>query len=71
MVMGNQALDPEAIKFLNAIMANFHARMEKEYIFTDDELKQLTMPTLLIGGMEDALVPVERLYRGCKSCCRN
>ncbi len=61
MVMGNQALHPEAIKFMNAILANFHARMEKEYIFTDAELKRLTMPTLLIGGTEDALIPIEKV----------
>ncbi len=61
LVTGNQVIHPEAIRFMNVIMANFHARMEKEYIFTDDELKRLTMPTLLIGGAEDALVPVEKI----------
>lgn len=61
LVMGNQIMDPEVIKFMNTIMSNFHARMEKEYIFTDNELKQLTMPTLLIGGTEDAIVPVEKV----------
>jgi pimeloyl-ACP methyl ester carboxylesterase len=61
MVMGNQIMHPEAIKFMNTIMANFHARLEKEYVFTDDELKQLSMPTLLIGGMEDALIPIEKV----------
>jgi len=59
--MGKQVMHPEAINFMNAIMANFHARIEKEYIFTDDELKRLTMSTLLIGGTEDALVPIEKV----------
>jgi len=61
LVMGKQVMHPEAINFMNAIMANFHARIEKEYIFTDDELKRLTMSTLLIGGTEDALVPIEKV----------
>lgn len=61
MVMGNQNMHPEAIKFMNAILANFHARMEKEYIFSDYELKRLTMPTLLIGGSEDMLIPIEKV----------
>lgn len=61
LVMGNQVMHPEAIKFMNTIMANFHARLEKEYIFRDDELKRLTMPTLLIGGTEDALIPIEKV----------
>jgi pimeloyl-ACP methyl ester carboxylesterase len=61
MVMGNQTMHPEAIKFMNVILANFHARLEKEYVFTDDELKRLTMPTLLIGGTEDALIPIEKV----------
>ena len=61
MVMGKHVMHPEAIKFMNAIMANFHARLEKEYTFTDDELKRLAMPTLLIGGTEDALIPIEKV----------
>ncbi len=61
LVMGKQVMHPEAIMFMNAIMTNFHARIEKEYIFTDAELKRLTMPTLLIGGTEDALVPIEKV----------
>lgn len=61
MIMGNQAMHPEAIKFMNVILANFRARLEKEYVFTDDELKRLTMPTLLIGGAEDALIPIEKV----------
>jgi pimeloyl-ACP methyl ester carboxylesterase len=61
LVMGKQAMHPDAIRFMNTIMANFNGRLEKEYIFSDEELKRLTMPTLLIGGTEDALVPVEKV----------
>ena len=46
---------------MDAILANFNARVEKEYIFTDEELKCLVMPTLIIGGTDDALIPMERV----------
>jgi len=58
-VIGKQPIHPEAVKFMDAILTHFKARMGKEYLFSDDELKRLTMPTLLIGGTEDALIPME------------
>ena len=58
-VFGKQPIHPEAVKFMDAIMTHFKARIGKEYLFSDDELKRLNMPTLLIGGTEDALIPME------------
>lgn len=60
-VLGKDHMHPEAVKFMNAILAHFKARMGKEYLFSDDELQRLQMPTLLIGGLEDALIPMERV----------
>jgi pimeloyl-ACP methyl ester carboxylesterase len=40
-------------------MTHFKARIGKEYLFSDDELKRLNMPALLIGGTQDALIPME------------
>lgn len=60
MVIGNLTLHPEAIKFMDTIMTNFHPRIGKEYIYSDDELKRLNMPTLLVGGLEDALIANEK-----------
>jgi pimeloyl-ACP methyl ester carboxylesterase len=62
-VFGKQPIHPEAVNFMDAIMAHFKARMCKEYLFSDDELRRLNMPTLLIGGKEDALIPVESVAR--------
>jgi pimeloyl-ACP methyl ester carboxylesterase len=62
-VFGKQPIHPEAVKFMDAIMTHFKARMGKEYLFSDDELRRLNMPTLLIGGKEDALIPVESVAR--------
>jgi pimeloyl-ACP methyl ester carboxylesterase len=52
-------MHPEAVKFMESIYANFHARREKEYLFSDEELKRLNMPTLFVGGAEDALIPMD------------
>lgn len=58
-VIGNHAIHPDAVKFMNIIMTNFKSRIDKEYLFTDDELKRLDMPVLLLGGAEDAIRPMD------------
>ena len=55
LVLGKQPMHPEAVSFMNSIYAHFKTRRGKEYLFTDDELSRLNMPTLLIVGKEDAL----------------
>jgi pimeloyl-ACP methyl ester carboxylesterase len=67
-VLGRQPIHPEAVKFMNAILTHFKARMGKEYLFSDDELKRLNMPTLLIGGTEDALIPMESVAPRMQKC---
>ena len=60
MVYGKQAIHPEADKYYTLIVNNFKSRIGKPYIFSDEELKRLTMPTLLITGAEDALCDSEK-----------
>jgi pimeloyl-ACP methyl ester carboxylesterase len=55
-VMGRQQLHPDAIIIMNTIMRHFKARIEKEYIFSDEELSRLTMPVLFLGGAQDAIL---------------
>jgi pimeloyl-ACP methyl ester carboxylesterase len=59
LVFGKQPIHPEAAKFMEAIYTHFKVRIGKEYLFSDDELKRLNMPTLLIGGAQDALFPMQ------------
>lgn len=59
-VFGKQ-LDADAVKYMNVIMNNVKPRMDKEYIFTDEELKRLTMPVFLVGGTEDVVRPVDKI----------
>lgn len=67
LVNGKQPIHPEAQKFLEAIYTNFNTRVEKEYLFSDEELGHLNMPVMYIGGAQDALfdnkAAAERLQR--------
>jgi pimeloyl-ACP methyl ester carboxylesterase len=60
-VFGKQPIHEDAIKVMNVIMTHFNARMEREYIFSDEELKRLKMPILLIGGTEDVIRPMDKI----------
>ncbi|MDR0265126.1 MAG: alpha/beta hydrolase [Sphingobacterium sp.] len=55
LVLGNQRVDQRIVAFMDLIQTNFNARIEKEYIFSDDELSRLTMPVLFIGGEQDVI----------------
>ncbi|PUV24472.1 alpha/beta fold hydrolase [Sphingobacterium athyrii] len=55
LVLGSQRVDQKVVAFLDLIQTNFNARIEKEYIFSDDELSRLTMPVLFIGGEQDVI----------------
>jgi pimeloyl-ACP methyl ester carboxylesterase len=59
-VFGKETILEEAEKIMNVIMNNFNSRMEKEYIFSDSELKNLNMPVFIIGGDKDALCQTEK-----------
>jgi pimeloyl-ACP methyl ester carboxylesterase len=67
MVFGNQPMDEGAARFMNVIMTGFNPRFDRQPLFTDEELKKLTMPVLVIGGELDALLPsrktIERMHR--------
>jgi pimeloyl-ACP methyl ester carboxylesterase len=43
------------------MMGNFKGRMGVLPIFADDELRRLTMPTLLLGGTDDALRDMDKI----------
>lgn len=63
-VFGRQPMDAEAIQIMDAILTYFKPRIEKQPIFTDEELLRLKMPTLLVAGEQDALIdPVKTAQR--------
>ena len=72
-VFGDQPVHPDALKYMNAIMTHFKLRVSNLPIFSDAELRGLSMPVLLMVGERDAILPsrkmagrLERLIPGLK-----
>lgn len=61
-VFGNVKVEKDVIDFMNVLMTNLIPRMDKEYIFSDEELAKLSMPTLFIGGDRDVIRPVIKIH---------
>ncbi len=55
-VLGKDVMAPEGVEFMNTIMTHFIPRIEAEVLFSDEELRRLTMPVLLIAGADDAVL---------------
>lgn len=55
LVYGSQPIPPGVEEVMAVVTQNFNSRMGVLPIFTDDELRRLTMPTLLLMGEQDAL----------------
>lgn len=53
--------DWDVVGFMDIIMRNFRPEIAKPYLFSDQELERLTMPTLLIAGSEDPLMDTPRM----------
>jgi pimeloyl-ACP methyl ester carboxylesterase/ribosomal protein S18 acetylase RimI-like enzyme len=60
-LFGNQPVPAEAGEFTNLILTHFKPRVGALPIFSDEELRRLTMPTLLLAGAQDALRDSERI----------
>jgi pimeloyl-ACP methyl ester carboxylesterase len=59
-VTGDVPMDPDALAYMNVIMTHYKPRVGSSPTFTDDELRRLTMPVLLIVGARDTLLPSEK-----------
>jgi len=60
-VYSGQQIHPEAVKYSLLIADQFRPRMQPIPIFSDEALKRLTMPVLLIAGKKDALLFSEKM----------
>lgn len=56
-VYGDEAIPKEALEYGNLIIKHYNPRMGSLPVFTGEELSKLIMPTLFIGGENDALLP--------------
>lgn len=61
LIYGHQPYPPEAVQVMELVTRHFKSRVGKLPIFSDEELRRLTMPTLLIGGGEDGMRPVNKI----------
>jgi len=55
MVFGRERVPAEMERFLTLVMREFKPRLEMLPLFSDEQLRQLTMPTLVLVGSEDRL----------------
>jgi pimeloyl-ACP methyl ester carboxylesterase len=55
LTLGKDRIGEEGERFMNAIMTHFKPRIGSLAKFTDEELKRLTMPVLLVGGSQDPI----------------
>lgn len=60
-VYGKEKIPEEAIEFGKLIMKHYRPRMGSLPVLTDQELSKLTMPTLYMGGENDALLPTKKI----------
>jgi pimeloyl-ACP methyl ester carboxylesterase len=65
--LGAQRLPKELDDWMNLVMQSFVPRTGKEYLFSDEELRRLTMPVLLITGERDAVRDTPRMARRLRS----
>lgn len=59
-VYGNETIPEQALEFGNLVMKHYNPRVGSLPVFKDDELRKLTMPTLYVGGENDALLPSKK-----------
>lgn len=59
-LFGNQSVPEGVIDIFTTVSTNFVPRTETQPVFTDDELRRLTMPVLMLGGSGDIAFDNER-----------
>lgn len=61
MLYADQRVPASAEEMIAIMIHNFRTRMGILPLFSDEELQRLTMPTLLLGGIKDALRDIEQI----------
>lgn len=66
-INGDQPIPEEMLKYQKLIGKNFNYRRETIPIFSDDELKLLTIPTVLFVGLKDIMLYSDKTARRLES----
>lgn len=61
LIYGSQPIPDGVEKIMSTVTSNFKPRVGVLPIFTDEELRRLTMPTLLLGGDQDTLRDLNKI----------
>lgn len=61
MVFGNQPISAEVDEYMTLMLTHFKRRTGVPPVFSDEELRRLTMPVLLLGGAQDAIRDSEKI----------
>ncbi len=67
MMYGDEPFPSEVEDIVVQVMKNFKPRIEKPYIFSNEELARLTMPVLLIGGTKDVIFNIDQIAKRLSS----
>jgi pimeloyl-ACP methyl ester carboxylesterase len=59
-LFGNLPVPADVINYMDLVMSNIRSRNASMLVFSDEELKRLTMPTLLLGGLKD---PIQNIVK--------
>jgi pimeloyl-ACP methyl ester carboxylesterase len=59
-LFGNLPVPADVCNYMDLVMSNIRTRNASMPVFSDDELKRLTMPTLLLGGLKD---PIQNIVK--------
>jgi pimeloyl-ACP methyl ester carboxylesterase len=68
MFFNNQPIPPEVDEFMTLIQTHFKPRYDSQPIFSDVELRRLTMPVLLLAGAKDAVFDSEKTTARLRQC---
>jgi pimeloyl-ACP methyl ester carboxylesterase len=60
-LFGNLPVPADVINYMDLIMSNIRTRNASMPVFSDEELKKLTMPTLLLGGLKDPIQNIAKV----------
>lgn len=71
MVFGDAPIAESVLDYMNLIARQFRHRTEPMHVFSDDELRRLTMPILYVGGNRDVLLDTRKSASRLRSLLPN
>lgn len=67
LMLGTGDLDEETMRVIGTISQNFHPRVEAPPLLSDQELRSLSMPVLVMGGANDGLIDMPATAKRMRS----